>query len=196
MTPGTQVRRTNRRRLVVALALQALLTATTFFIGGAADAVVPGSNGKIVFARMVCQSDTAPCWELVVAHADGTHEKVVAGPYPRSVWDDHFIANWSPDGRRLIFMADLGSRQGIWQVGADGRHLERSSPRHRGPVSTTARHSPRTVSTSSSRAAAPPSPDTPCGRSGPTELASADVHRRLGPTRCRRTLRQPSPGLT
>jgi TolB protein len=45
---------------------------------------------------------------------------VVAGPYPRGVWDDHFIANWSPDGRSLIFMADLGRGQAIWQVNADG----------------------------------------------------------------------------
>jgi hypothetical protein len=41
---------------------------------------------------------------------------VLAGPYPRDAWDDHFIANWSPDGKTVIFMAN----QGIWQVNADG----------------------------------------------------------------------------
>ena len=45
---------------------------------------------------------------------------MVAGPYPRSVWDDHFVANWAPDGQSMIFMADLGTGQGIWQVNADG----------------------------------------------------------------------------
>jgi Tol biopolymer transport system component len=48
---------------------------------------------------------------------------VLAGPYPRSVFDDHFIANWAPDGRKAIFMADLGGGQGIWQVNADGSNL-------------------------------------------------------------------------
>ena len=115
-----------RRRLLVGLAVATLLAAATAIRGGAAaDAVVPGPNGQIVFARQVCQPDTAPCWELVVADAHDTREKVVAGPYPRSVWDDHFIANWSPDGRRLIFMADLGTRQSIWQVRADGHHLHK-----------------------------------------------------------------------
>ena len=134
MTPGTRLPSRYGRWLVVALAVQALLAATTLFIGGAADAVVAGRNGKIVFARVICHSDTKPCWELVVAHADGSHQKVIAGPYPRSVWDDHFIANWSPDGRRVIFMADLGGRQGIWQVGAYGHHLEKifTAPRGTG----------------------------------------------------------------
>jgi Tol biopolymer transport system component len=88
-------------------------------IGSSAQAVVPEPSGRIVFTRAICDSDSLPCWEIVTANADDTHEIVVAGPYPRSVWDDHFIANWSPDGMSVIFMAN----QGIWQVSADGASL-------------------------------------------------------------------------
>ena len=80
----------------------------------------PGANGRLVFSRQICQTDEDPCWEIVVANATDTEETVVAGPYPRSVWDDHFVANWAPDGQSMIFMADLGTGQGIWQVNADG----------------------------------------------------------------------------
>jgi Tol biopolymer transport system component len=104
----------------------ALSSATAMMLLGIAGvsrpaaAVVPGRNGRIVFARAVCGSDAKPCWEIVTANADDTNEVVVAGPYRRSVWDDHFIANWSPDGKTVIFMAKLRRRQAIWQVNADG----------------------------------------------------------------------------
>jgi Tol biopolymer transport system component len=86
---------------------------------GPARAVVPGTNGRILFTRSICTSDTRPCWEIVAADPNDTHETVLAGPYPRSVWDDHFIANWAPDGKSVIFIAN----QGIWQVNADGSNL-------------------------------------------------------------------------
>ncbi len=117
--------RRGRHRWAAFLAALALLTTAALLGNAPAAAVVPGANGRIVFARQICASDTAACWELVVTRADGSGGRVVAGPYPRSVWDDHFIANWSPDGRRIIFMADLGPRQAIWQVNANGRHLHR-----------------------------------------------------------------------
>jgi Tol biopolymer transport system component len=90
-------------------------------IGASAQAVVLEPSGRILFTRAICDSDPLPCWEIVTANADDTNEIVVAGPYPRSVWDDHFIANWSPDGRSVIFMA----RQKIWQVNADGTGLHK-----------------------------------------------------------------------
>jgi WD40-like Beta Propeller Repeat len=98
-------------------------------VGASVQAVVPGANGRIVFTRAICDSETLPCWEIVTANADDTNEIVVAGPYPRRVWDDHFIANWSPDGRSVIFMA----RQKIWQVNADGTGLHKVwTPPHDG----------------------------------------------------------------
>src|SRR4051812_6244254 len=110
--------------------LSALLgiTAAVAPVAGSASnagAVVPGANGQLLFARQICQGEEDPCWEIVVADASDTQETVVAGPYPRGVWDDHFIANWSPDGRSLIFMADLGSGPSIWQVDVDGTGFHR-----------------------------------------------------------------------
>lgn len=82
-----------------------------------------GLREKLVFSRQICDSDTKPCWEIVVSDARENHERVVAGPYPRKVWDDHFVANWAPDGHSVIFMANLGHGQKIWRVRANGSHL-------------------------------------------------------------------------
>jgi len=81
--------------------------------------VVPGENGRILFTRCIYRGDCT--WEIVVADPDGSDEVVLAGPYPREAWDDHFTANWSPDGETAIFMA----YQAIWQVNADGTHLHK-----------------------------------------------------------------------
>jgi TolB protein len=110
-----------RAALLVLTALAAPVVSTS----SSATGVVPGANGRLVFARQICQTEEDPCWEIVVADATDAEETVVAGPYPRSVWDDHFIANWSPDGRSVVFMADLGTGQAIWQVNADGTGFHR-----------------------------------------------------------------------
>jgi TolB protein len=111
------------RRLVSLVIATGMISLGLVWSGSSVTAVVPGANGRILFTRAICFSDTRPCWEIVAADQDDTHETVLAGPYPRSVWDDHFIANWSPDGKKVIFMADLGAGQAIWQVNADGTGL-------------------------------------------------------------------------
>jgi TolB protein len=98
--------------LLSLLALLGLLAS-----GGPAPASPPGANGRIVFARAVCSTDCV--WDIVAADPNGADETVLAGPYSRDAFDDHFIANWSPEGRSVIFMAN----QGIWQVNADGTGL-------------------------------------------------------------------------
>lgn len=92
-------------------------------VGTRGDESGPALRGLLVFSRQVCDSDTDPCWEIVVSDAHENHARVVAGPYPRGVWDDHFVANWAPDGRSVIFMADLGEGQSIYRVRSDGSHL-------------------------------------------------------------------------
>jgi len=89
----------------------------------ARDGTGPVHHALLVFSRQICDSLTDPCWEIVVSDADESHARVVAGPYARTVWDDHFVANWAPDGRSVIFMADLGHGQAIWRVRTDGTHL-------------------------------------------------------------------------
>jgi Tol biopolymer transport system component len=109
---------------LVALAVAAGMTwLGVIGAGASAQAVVPGASGRILFTRAICSSDARRCWEIVAADPDGDHETLIAGPYRRKVWDDHFIANWSPDGKTVIFMAKLGRKQEIWEVNADGTGL-------------------------------------------------------------------------
>lgn len=108
------------RGLAAMLLLTAALVGPIAYVASTANAVVPGANGLLVFSRQICLTVEDPCWEIVVANSTDTEETVVAGPYPQGVFDEHFVANWAPDGRSVIFMADLGDGQAIWQVNADG----------------------------------------------------------------------------
>jgi Tol biopolymer transport system component len=114
------------KRAIAFLSVAAMVLLGLVAVSGPAGAVVPGTNGRILFARCIrpskCFDQSSPVadWEIVAADPDGANETVLAGPYPRSVWDDHFTANWSPDGKSAIFMADFGNGQGIWEVNADG----------------------------------------------------------------------------
>jgi Tol biopolymer transport system component len=112
-----------RLSVVATLATVTLLGAIGIGMGGSAQAVVAGNNGRILFARCIapfkCGSNTVASWEIVAANPNDTAETVLAGAYTRAAWDDHFIANWSPDGTRAIFMLN----QGIWEVNADGSNL-------------------------------------------------------------------------
>jgi Tol biopolymer transport system component len=128
--PGSGTGRSTGRRIAAVAAAAAVLLGSSVGstvaggpgVEGGAPADAP-ANGRILFTRAVCASDEDPCWEIVVADADDRNEVVVAGPYPRSVWDDHFIANWAPDGRSVIFMADFGTGAAIWSVRPDGTGL-------------------------------------------------------------------------
>ena len=116
MDRSTRERRTSRRMfsIVAVLGLMAGLVASG---APAATAVVPGVNGRIVFARETCRPTCM--YTIVAADANDTNETLLAGPYPREAYDDAFIANWAPDGKSVIFMLNGG----IWQVGADGSGL-------------------------------------------------------------------------
>ena len=116
MDRATCERRTSRRAFSIVATL-GLLAGLVAFGTPSAQAVVPGANGRIVFARETC---TPTCmYTIVAADANDTNETLLAGPYPRDAYDDAFIANWAPDGKSVIFMVN----QGIWQVGADGSGL-------------------------------------------------------------------------
>jgi len=105
------------RRPIVLAMVTAMILLGMVSLGGAAPAVVPGANGRIVFARETCKPTCM--YTIVAADANDANETLLAGPYPRDAYDDHFIANWAPDGKSVIFMVN----QGIWQVNADGTGL-------------------------------------------------------------------------
>jgi TolB protein len=75
------------------------------------------ANGRIVFVRARC-SATACTWRIVTATPGDRSEHALA-TFPDGVFDDHFIVNPSPDGRRLAFMAN----QRIWVMNSDGSDL-------------------------------------------------------------------------
>jgi TolB protein len=116
MDRATRERRTSRRMFSF-VAMLGLMAGLVGFGTPSARAVVPGANGRIVFARETCKPTCT--YTIVAADANGANETLVAGPYPRDAYDDHFLANWAPDGRSMIFMAN----QGLWKVNADGTGL-------------------------------------------------------------------------
>jgi TolB protein len=101
-------------RLLVYLAVAVLTVAVAN--AGPAAATTARQNGRIAFARATCSSTCS--WNLVTANADGSRERLLAGPFAQDAFDDHFLANWSPDGSKLAFMAE----QKIWEINADGSH--------------------------------------------------------------------------
>ena len=116
MDRPTRARRTSRRMLAL-LATLGLMAGLVGFGTPSAQAVVPGANGRIVFTRETCKPTCM--YTIVAADANDTHETLLAGPYPRDAYDDHFLANWAPDGKSVIFMVN----NGLWQVNADGTGL-------------------------------------------------------------------------
>lgn len=118
------------RRLIALAAVAGMTLLGLVVPTGPAQAVVPGTNGRILFARCIAPfkcfgSSKFDEWEIVAADPNDTNETVVAGPFSRDVFDDLLRANWSPDGTRAVFMADLGGRQAIWEVNADGTGLHK-----------------------------------------------------------------------
>jgi Tol biopolymer transport system component len=122
MKPTTTVPRTPpagcaARRLIALVAVLAMAVLGLSVTSGPASAVVSGKNGRIVFTRRVCTS--ACVYEIVAADPNDTNETVLAGPYPRSAFDEHLSANWSPDGRAVVFTVN----NGVWEVNSDGSDL-------------------------------------------------------------------------
>lgn len=107
------------RKLII-LGLLAALAGLATLTAMPAGAVVSGQNGRILFASRACSPSTRICtFSIVAADPNDTNETLLAGPYPSDAFDDQFIANWSPDGKTVVFMA----YQGIWAVNADGTGL-------------------------------------------------------------------------
>jgi hypothetical protein len=80
---------------------------------GASNATVAAPNGKLAFAELVGSEN-----RLVIANVDGTDEQVLAGlPIPVSQ------PRWSPDGRRLAFVAGAYASAEIYVVDSDGTDL-------------------------------------------------------------------------
>jgi Tol biopolymer transport system component len=88
---------------------------------GLGHATTPGANGLIAFTRYRLQDN--PLWsEIYVANPDGTGTRRVSSS-PTAVEDNH--AQWSPDGKRILFDRCTKIECSIWIVDADGTHQRR-----------------------------------------------------------------------
>jgi Tol biopolymer transport system component len=86
-----------------------------------AKAMTPGTNGLIAFTRYRLQDN--PLWsEIYVANPDGTGARRVSSSRT-AVMDSH--AQWSPDGKRILFDRCTTNVCTIWLVDADGTHQRR-----------------------------------------------------------------------
>jgi Tol biopolymer transport system component len=85
-------------------------------IDAPANAVVPGTNGRILYTRAIFHSTIS--WQLEAADPDGTDMTVLA-TFPRDAFDEEMFANWSPDAKTVI----LNIYNALWVVDADGSDL-------------------------------------------------------------------------
>jgi Tol biopolymer transport system component len=97
------------KRITLAAAGLAALTALA---AAPAYATFPGENGRLVFQRPIGQQS-----DLFTVKPNG---KSLHRLTRTRSWEDR--AEWSPDGRRLVFSLSnrSGSREEIWTMGADG----------------------------------------------------------------------------
>ena len=77
--------RRSPRRMLTGFAAMAMLLGV-LSASTDAGAVVPGPNGRILFARALLPCTAGCTWELVAADPNDTNETVLAGPFPRSSW--------------------------------------------------------------------------------------------------------------
>jgi Tol biopolymer transport system component len=101
-----------------------LLAAGLVLAPALAHATTPGGNGKIAFTRYRLQDNPLRS-EIWVANPDGSGERRVSHS-TRAVVDNH--AQWSPDGKRIVFDRCTTHVCSIWVVDADGTHQRRLSP--------------------------------------------------------------------
>lgn len=101
---------------------------------GDSDAAWAPNGRRIVFERAFgpIVDDNASALDLVVAKADGTHERVVRSfPLVGGGWEPHG-AQWSPSGRRLAVMllnvSKPGTPSAIYVLKPDGTNLHRITP--------------------------------------------------------------------
>jgi Tol biopolymer transport system component len=112
--------------LLAVVVAQTLVVA--IMLGGAAhaaQATVPGPNGKLVFRRYFDRAQTTGA--LFTANPDGTRLRQLTHP-AGNVLDNE--PEWSPDGTKVVFerSAFRARRVEIYVVGRDGSRLRRVLP--------------------------------------------------------------------
>lgn len=107
-----------RIRTVTALIGAAALVALVPAVTPAADASTPGSNGRLVFSR-----DTASGLQLFTMRSDGSDLRQIT-----HVEGDASAADWSPDGRWIVFELGEVDHAGVAIISSDGSGLRDLTP--------------------------------------------------------------------
>jgi len=119
-------------------ALLILVICSVLAFPSPASAVVPGANGRILFTRLNCVPTTgavvlAPVpgcrsQSMVVAMPNDANETVVVTDPSETIFATR-LANWSPDGRTVIFARNTcrsnapAGPSAMWTINADGTGL-------------------------------------------------------------------------
>ena len=117
------------------------VSATSKTASPAPDSAAPSAaviNGTIVFRRYTDNTLTES--QLVIAHLDGTHEKVLTNPGPGGT--DTFPV-WSPDGKTIAFSRTIPKTTCVIKIGCQLTEAFTVSPS--GGQATQLTHSPRGV---------------------------------------------------
>ena len=102
------------RRLVTSLVSLATVFAVVYPLSASATNTGPSTNGVIVWSNRASDGSE----HLLIAQADGTHQKDLTIPTPDTKDTD---AQISPDGRWIAYQHDQGESETIHLVRPDGR---------------------------------------------------------------------------
>jgi Tol biopolymer transport system component len=106
------------RRLGTLLAIALVTVPFVASVGEASSGSAAYRNGRISFTRC----DDAHGCQIYTANPDGTAiRRVTSG-------GDSFQADWSPDGRRLVYISSRGGDLALWIIDADGSHARQLTP--------------------------------------------------------------------
>jgi Tol biopolymer transport system component len=119
-------------------ALLALVICSLLALAPPASAVVPGANGRILFTRLNCVPTTGAevraqvpgcqSQSMVVATPNDADETVLVTDPSDTIFATR-LANWSPDGRTVIFARNTcrsnapAGASAIWTINPDGAGL-------------------------------------------------------------------------
>jgi Tol biopolymer transport system component len=107
------------RRLIVLVTITALSLLGLVSLGGAAQATTPGKNGLILFS-----ADTGAGAQLYTIRPNGTGLRQLTDLSGAEAVN----ADWSPDGRRIVFELGSETHAGIAIINADGTGLRDLTP--------------------------------------------------------------------
>src|SRR5262249_57065596 len=98
------------RRLIALVSVAGMTVLGLVAAGAPAGAVVPGANGRIVFARCIAAPSKcfvpsrAAVWEIVAADPNDAHETVLAGPYRRGAPVHPLLPHLSPPRQTRLLL--------------------------------------------------------------------------------------------